>query len=72
MAHLSGSDAKRSTDVLAKSDVKLIEIDPDVLKLASPNCRYQFSDAFLHMLVKRLTVANTRISRLLSDSNNEQ
>jgi serine/threonine protein kinase len=71
MAHFSGTDAKRSTDVLAKNDVKLIEIDPEVLKLASPNCRYQFSDAFLHMLVKRLAVANTRISRLLSDSASE-
>ncbi len=72
MAHLSGKGAKRSTDVLAKTDVKLIEIDPDVLKLATPNCRYQFSDAFLRMLVKRLAVANTRISRLLSDHGDEQ
>lgn len=71
MAHLSGADAKRSTDVLAKNDVKLIEIKPEVLGLASPNCRYQFSEAFLHMLVKRLAVANTRISRLLSDNASE-
>lgn len=67
MAHLSGEDAKRSTDVFAKTDVKLIEIDPEVLALASANCRFQFSEAFLSMLVKRLAVANTRISRLLSD-----
>jgi len=72
MAHLSGKNAKRSTDVLAKTDVKLIEIDPAVLALASPNCRYQFSEAFLHMLVRRLAVANTRISRLLSDHSEEQ
>ncbi len=72
MAHLSGSDAKRSTDVLAKNDVKLIEINPEVLRLATPNCRYQFSEAFLHIVVKRLTVANTRISRLLSDHKDEQ
>ncbi|MEK7811131.1 MAG: serine/threonine-protein kinase [Pseudomonadota bacterium] len=72
MAHLSGGDAKRSTDVLAKSDVKLIEINPEVLRLASANCRYQFSDAFLRMLVKRLAVANTRISRLLSDDTEDE
>ncbi len=72
MAHLSGGDAKRSTDVLAKSDVKLIEINPEVLRLASANCRYQFSDAFLRMLVKRLSVANTRISRLLSDDTEDE
>ncbi|MDD4913197.1 MAG: serine/threonine-protein kinase [Sideroxydans sp.] len=67
MAHFSGEDARRSTDVFAKTDVKLIEIDPAVLALASANCRFQFSEAFLGMLVKRLAVANTRISRLLSD-----
>lgn len=67
MAHLSGGDSKRSTDVFAKTDVKLIEIDPEVLALASANCRFQFDEAFLSMLVKRLAVANTRISRLLSD-----
>ncbi len=72
MAHLSGKDAKRSTDVYAKTDVKLIEMDPDVLALASPGCRFQFSEAFLRILVKRLAVANTRISRLLSDHGDEQ
>ncbi|MFA5370401.1 MAG: serine/threonine-protein kinase [Sideroxydans sp.] len=71
MAHLTGKDAKRTTDIFAKTDVKLIEIDPDVLARASANCRYQFGEAFLHMLVKRLAVANTRISRLLSDHADE-
>ncbi|MBU1426708.1 MAG: protein kinase [Gammaproteobacteria bacterium] len=71
MAHLSGKDARRSTDVFAKTDVTLIEIDPEVLTRASPNCRYQFSEAFLGMLVKRLSMANTRISRLLSDDKDE-
>ena len=71
MAHLSGKDAKRSTDVYAKTDVKLIEIDPDVLARATANCRYQFSEAFLRLLVKRLAMANTRVSRLLSDHENE-
>jgi serine/threonine protein kinase len=68
MAHLSEKDAKRTTDVVAKTDVTLIEIDPEVLSKASQGCRYQFSDAFLRMLVKRLAVANTRVSHLLSDS----
>lgn len=72
MAHLSGKDAKRTTDVFAKTDVKLIEIDPEVLALATANCRFQFAEAFLRMLVKRLSVANTRISRLLSDHGDEQ
>jgi len=71
MAHLTGKDARRTTDVFAKTDVKLIEIDPEVLARASANCRYQFGEAFLHLLVKRLAVANTCISRLLSDHQEE-
>lgn len=72
MAHLTGKDAKRTTDVFAKSDVKLIEIDPAVFVLATANCRFQFAEAFVRMLVRRLSVANTRISRLLSDHGDEQ
>jgi len=67
MAHLLEGDFKRSTDVIAKNDVILIEIDPDVLIHATTGCRFQFGDSFLRMLVKRLAVANTRISRLLAD-----
>jgi serine/threonine protein kinase len=67
MAHILERDFKRSTDVIAKSDVVLIEINPDVLIHATPGCRLQFGDAFLRMLVKRLSVANTRVSHLLAD-----
>ncbi len=69
MAHLLERDFKRSSDVIAKNDVVLIEINPDVLKHATSGCRLQFGDAFLRMLVKRLSVANTRISHLLADHN---
>jgi serine/threonine protein kinase len=72
MAHLSGKDARRSTDVIAKTEVTLIKVDPEALSRASANCRYQFSEAFLGVLVKRLSMANTRISRLLSDHGDEQ
>jgi hypothetical protein len=58
--------------VLAKTDVKLIEIDPSVLALATANCRYRFDEAFLRIIVKRLSVANTRIARLLSDHDEGQ
>ena len=67
MAHLLERDFKRSTDVIAKSDVMLIEVSPEMLIHASDGCRFQFSEAFLRMLVKRLSVANTRISLLLAD-----
>jgi len=64
MAHLTGKGARRSTDVFAKTDVKLIEIDPEMLALASSECRYQFSNAFLHIIIKRLRISNVRIVRL--------
>ncbi|HYR05598.1 MAG TPA: serine/threonine-protein kinase [Gallionella sp.] len=67
MAHLSEHEFVRSTDVIAKSDTVLIEINPDVLLRATTGCRLQFGDAFLRMLVKRLAVANKRVSHLLSD-----
>lgn len=67
MAHLSGAEAKRSTDVVAKKDVVLVEIDPELLMHATTGCRFQFSEAFLYMLVKRLALANVRVSHLLAD-----
>ncbi|MBI1174510.1 MAG: protein kinase [Sideroxydans sp.] len=71
MAHLTENDFRRTTDVAAKTDVTLIEINPDTLEKSSPGCRFKFSDAFLRMLVKRLAVANTRISHLLNDQYSE-
>jgi eukaryotic-like serine/threonine-protein kinase len=67
MAHLSEQEFKRSTDVVAKNDTVLIEISPDALVHATNGCRFQFGDAFLRMLVKRLAVANKRLSQLLAD-----
>lgn len=69
MAHLLERNFQRSTDVIAKTDVVLIEIDPDILMHASTDCRFQFGDAFLRMLMKRLSAANTRISHLLAYQN---
>jgi len=66
MAHLSERDFTRTTDVVADSDVILIGINPDALERATVGCRFQIDDAFLRLLVKRLNVANTRISHLLS------
>lgn len=66
MAHLSEHGFRRTTDVEAKTDVTLIEIDADALERATPGCRSRFDGAFLRLLVKRLDVANTRISHLLN------
>lgn len=67
MAHFSEKKSTRTTDVLAKTNVTLIEIKIKVLEKTSAECRYQFSEALLRLLVKRLTVANTRISHLLAE-----
>jgi serine/threonine protein kinase len=72
MAHILERDFKRSTDVIAKKDVVVIEINPDVLRHATPECRLQFGDAFLRMLVKRLSVANARVSHLLADNSQKE
>lgn len=69
MAHLAEADCYRSSDVVASSDVVLIEIDPDALTRATSGCRFQFAEAFLHLLVKRLAVANDRITNLLAEHN---
>jgi CRP-like cAMP-binding protein len=72
MALLLERNFKRSTDVIAKTDGVLIEIDPDILMHATTDCRFQFGDAFLRMLMKRLSAANTRISHLLAYQNESE
>jgi len=69
MANFAERKFTRTTDVVAKTHARLIEIKSKVLEKTSAECRYQFSDSFLRMLVKRLTIANTRISHLLAEHN---
>ena len=71
MMVLEESEAKRTTDITAKTDVTLIDVKPEVLGKASAGCRFKFSDTFLRILVKRLAVANTRISHLLADDSGQ-
>lgn len=67
IANFAEKKSTRTTDVITKTHVTLIEIKTKVLKKTSAECRYHFSDALLHLLVKRLNVANTRISHLLAE-----
>lgn len=71
MAHMNDQGFRRTTDVIAKTDVTLIEFKPEILEKSSTECRLKLSDAFLHILVKRLAVANTRVSYLLQDHGDE-
>jgi len=65
MKRFPDSNFSRTTAVLAETDATLIGINLDVLAKASVECRFQFDDAFLYVLLKRLDMANTRISNLL-------
>lgn len=67
MKRFPDSSYRRATSVFAETNVTLIEINLDVLAKASVECRFQFDDAFLYILLKRLDAANTRISSLLHD-----
>jgi serine/threonine protein kinase len=67
MANFAEKQSTRTTDVVAKTAVMLVEIKIKILEKTSAECRYQFSDALLRLLVKRLNVANTRISHLLAE-----
>lgn len=61
MAYLSES-FQRHTDVVAKTDVVLIEINPELLVHATTGCRLLISDALLRILTIRLSLANVRNS----------
>ena len=65
MKRFPDSNFLRTTAVWAETDSTLIEINLGVLAKASVECRFQFDDAFLSILLKRLDVANVRISSLL-------
>lgn len=67
MKRYPGSNYLRATSIYAQTDVILIKISLDMLSKASVECRFQFDDAFLYILLKRLDEANTRISSLLHD-----
>lgn len=67
MKRFPDSNYLRATSIHAETDVTLIEINLDVLAKASVECRFQFDDAFLYILLKRLDAANARISSLLHD-----
>jgi eukaryotic-like serine/threonine-protein kinase len=63
---LPDSAYRRSTGIEAGSNCTLFEVDLDVLTQASLECRFQFDEAFLYILLRRLEGANTRISKLLA------
>jgi eukaryotic-like serine/threonine-protein kinase len=61
MAYLS-EEKRRGADVSTMSDAKVISIENSALSTASDATRHRFDNAFLSILVERLTMANVRLS----------
>jgi serine/threonine protein kinase len=61
MAYLS-EEKRRGADVSTMSDAKVISIENSALATASDATRHRFDNAFLSILVERLTMANVRLS----------
>ncbi len=68
MAYLSRRKFQRLADVIALSDVTVMEIDPDLLWLASSSCQERFNSQFLEILVERLHAADNRLVELLNEA----
>lgn len=68
MAYLSRRKFQRLADVIALTDVTVMEIDPDLLWLASASCQERFNNQFLEVLVERLHAADNRLVELLNEA----
>ena len=61
--------ARRFSSLTAVTDCSLVEFDPDVLWLASPECTRHFHEAFLAALATRLEGAETALAEMLAAKN---
>ena len=66
---LRRSGARRFSTVSAVTDCAVIEFDPDVLWLASPECTRDFHQAFLAAMADRLVNAEGALAELLAGKN---
>jgi eukaryotic-like serine/threonine-protein kinase len=64
-AFLRRSGAQRFSSVTAVTDCSVMEFDPDVLWLASPECTRHFHQAFLHAMADRLIAAEGALAEML-------
>ena len=66
---LRRSGAKRFHTITAVTDCSVIEFDPDVLWVASPECTRHFHEAFLATMAERLINAETALTELMASKN---
>ena len=69
-AFLRRDGARRFSTVTAGTDCTVIEFDPDVLWLASPDCTRDFHQAFLATMAERLVNAEGALAELLAANKN--
>ncbi|HET7549090.1 MAG TPA: serine/threonine-protein kinase [Usitatibacter sp.] len=65
-AFLRRNAARRFASVTAVTDCTVIEFDPDVLWLASPDCTRQVHEAFLRIMAERLVNAEGALAEMLA------
>ena len=68
-AFLRRSGARRFSSMTAVTDCTVIEFDPDVLWLASPECTRHFHEAFLATMAERLVHAEGALAELMASKN---
>ena len=68
-AFLRRSAAQRFSTMTAGTDCTVIEFDPDVLWLATPECTRDFQQAFLATMADRLVHAEGALAELLGGKN---
>jgi CRP-like cAMP-binding protein/tRNA A-37 threonylcarbamoyl transferase component Bud32 len=69
ISFLRRSGARRFTTATAVTDCTILEFDPDVLWLASPECTKQFHLAFLQSMADRLVAAEGALAEMLGAKN---
>ena len=63
------SGARRFSSVEAATDCTVVEFAPDVLWLATPECKRLFDQAFLNTLAERLVAAEGALAEMLAGKN---
>src|SRR5262245_4058814 len=62
MLYFAEKTSARTTTIVAKTPVLVIEIKAAALSAASDGCQVQFNKSFMRLLIERLTAANRKLS----------
>lgn len=57
------SNMKRTADIIAETDVTLLEIDAATMERASAACQLRFNKMFLQTLIERLVPTSEELSK---------